>query len=95
MLVVQILSCLPARGVPVSLLAGLLQKSVSSTESLLLSAQASSVVVVDGDLVRFSHDRIQQAASKLVEKPNAGQTHWEIGLFLRKVGSDEYLFDGK
>ncbi|KAL7415520.1 hypothetical protein BDY24DRAFT_381403 [Mrakia frigida] len=91
-LALGLLSCLPARGVPISLLAGLLQKSISSTESLLLSPQSSSAIIVDGDLVRFAHDRIQQAASNLVEKDNAAQTHFAIAVYLRTAGS-EYAFD--
>lgn len=87
-----ILSCLPARGVPLPLLAGLLKKTQAVTRSILLSSQSSSAIIIDGDLVRFAHDRIQQAASNLVQAKEAPRVHFEIAQHLRMAGS-EYLFD--
>lgn len=78
-------------------LGGLLGASGDALDALLLPCLEQGLLVPEGALLRFSHDRMLEAAYALMSEPFQAKTHLQVGRFLLALEEDptnsERLYD--
>jgi diguanylate cyclase (GGDEF)-like protein/PAS domain S-box-containing protein len=84
------LACIGASA-PVTLLAHLVAMPAVAVESLLDDEQVSGILMRIGEEIRFSHDRIQEAAYSLIPPKDRPGMHLRIGRMMLSLHSRQYL----
>lgn len=91
----MLLSLLPANGFKMDHFAALIDVPPNELRSLLdLFAKRSTLVLRDGDRIKFSHDRARMAAYHSIPVSEVGDYHRRVSIFLRRPELvDDYLFE--
>ncbi|ORY33753.1 hypothetical protein BCR39DRAFT_519071 [Naematelia encephala] len=89
------LAWLPATGFSFDGVAQLVGASRSDIEAHLhVSHVIGTLIVLQGRVIRFTHDRLRHAAYMLIPADKQGETHHQISKFLRGIEkSEDFTFD--